>query len=215
MEPGSPNYVNQSDAFTTRPLNPSVHNMTLWKKCDSIAEKLNCDYLLLIERNVWARTGSPQSSILDNRLSSKEVGSSKDRFQALSFLIYSNHNAMSVQLRKNTGGSFSLSVKIINYQETTQITYIELNYNIAFKAGTMKFPNFHCNDFKCLNVVTLSIIVTTERVKSVGVQICQFRIWINETEKISLDLVVRAKLSDYGAPYSLFKMLQLGSNINT
>ena len=56
----------------------------------------------------------------------------------------------------------------------------------------MKFPNFHRNDFKCLNVVTLSIIVTTERVKSVGVQICQFRIWINETEKISLDLVVRA-----------------------
>lgn len=29
MEPGSPNYVNQSDAFTTRPLNPSVHNVTL------------------------------------------------------------------------------------------------------------------------------------------------------------------------------------------
>lgn len=29
MEPGSPNYVNQSDAFTTRPLNPSVHKVTL------------------------------------------------------------------------------------------------------------------------------------------------------------------------------------------
>lgn len=41
------------------PLQHSSESMKLF------FSRLNSDYLLLIERNVWARTGSPQSSFLD------------------------------------------------------------------------------------------------------------------------------------------------------